>query len=187
MSLAAAGHRPPACAAAPSRTVSQRVAISIAPWTTLSSADRDAVRGLVVSPRQVDYAGSTQSSVSACEDGDPALIVGLALRVDGAIVGFVVLKRGAAAPDWALPGTVVVSGLRIDASQQGKGIGSAVLPAVAAWIRTWWPDTTGIALTVDEENVAAIRAYANAGWVDHGERHDGRIGPVRRMSRVLDA
>ena len=161
------------------------ISVSVEPWATLSPADRAAVRGLTIAPRQIEYAGTTASSIAACEDGDPSRIVGLALRVDVAIVGFVVMKRGDAAPDWAAPDAAVVSGLRVDAGQQGKGIGTAAMRAIADWVRRNWRKASSVALTVDEENIAAIRAYAHAGWVDHGQRFDGRIGPVRRMSLPL--
>ncbi len=166
-------------------TLSSPAAVSVEAWQLLAPADQERVRRLAIAPRQVEYAGSTANAVAACDDGDPKQVVGLALRVDGAIVGFVVVKRRDAAPDWAGPGTAVISALRVDVAHQGRGIGSASLAAIAGWVRQHWTSATSIALTVDEENVAAIRAYAKAGWSAVGERFEGRIGWVRTMSRAV--
>jgi ribosomal protein S18 acetylase RimI-like enzyme len=174
---------PPTRPASSTRRLAARIAVSVEAWPSMSAADQDRVRRLTIAPRQVEYAGSTANAVAACDDGDPKQVVGLALRVDGAIVGFVVVKRRDAAPDWATPGTAVLSALRVDVQHQGRGIGSAALPAIAAWVRGHWKSATSLALTVDEENVAAIRAYAKAGWCEIGERVEGRIGWVRTMAR----
>ena len=167
------------------QSLTSRIAVSIDAWPAMSRADQDRIRRLAIAPRQVEFAGSTANAVAACDDGDPKQVVGLALRVDGAIVGFVVVKRRDAAPDWASRETAVLSGLRIDAEHQGRGIGSAALPAIADWVREHWTSSTALALTVDEENVAAIRAYAKAGWSEVGERFEGRIGGVLTMSRAV--
>jgi RimJ/RimL family protein N-acetyltransferase len=168
-------------------SLSTPIAVSVQPWPSLSATEQDRVRSLALAPRQVEYAGSTANAVAACDDGDPAQVVGLALRVDGEIVGFVVVKRHDAAPAWATRETAVISGLRVDIAHQGRGIGTAALPAIADWVGDHWTSATALALTVDEENVAAIRAYAKAGWTGLGDRFEGRIGWVRTMSRALRA
>ena len=99
----------------------------------------------------------------ACEAGDPAQVAGLAIRVAHAIVGWVVLKRGASAPDWVDDGTAVVSGLRIDGRHQGRGIGSAALAEPARRVERHWPEASRLVLRVDEGNGAGIRAYEKAG------------------------
>ena len=171
----------------PAERVAAAVAVAVAAtcWHDLAAHEREAVHGLVVEPAQVEFAGTTATAIRACETGNPADVRGLALRVDGRVVGFVVLKRGGAAPAWAAPGDAVVSGLRIDASLQGRGIGTAALHALAAWVRENWPECARFALRVDDDNVAAIRAYAKAGWVEIGERRLGRVGPERTLALAL--
>jgi hypothetical protein len=95
------------------------------------------------------------------------------------------LKRGAANPSWASTAAAVISALRIDLRFQGLGIGTAALQYLPEWLSIYWPDTTSIMLSVDEENEAGRRSYAKAGWVDLGTRDKGRIGWVRYMKRAV--
>jgi RimJ/RimL family protein N-acetyltransferase len=75
--------------------------------------------------------------------------------------------------------------MRIDLSMQGRGIGSATLQALPSWVAEHWPESHELILSVDEENAAARRAYAKAGFADHGIREQGRIGWVRYMSKAI--
>jgi hypothetical protein len=40
-------------------------------------------------------------------------------------------------------------------------------------------------LRIDDGNAAGIRACVKAGWVEVGERRDGRVGVERTMSQRL--
>ena len=151
----------------------------------LTDVERAAVLGLQIDAEQVEFAGLVARSVAACEAGDPAEVAGLAIRVGGDVVGWVVLKRGASAPDWVGDGAVVVSGLRIDAGHQGRGIGSAALAEMARWVARSWPESARMVLRVDDGNRAGIRAYAKAGWIEIGERFVGRVGLERTMTFAL--
>lgn len=161
--------------------------VELVPWAALSVAERQAVCQLETSEAQVEFAGTTERAVAAAisEPGDD--VVGLAVRrcEDGAIVGFLVLKRGARAPDWAGPGAAAISALRIAWDQQGRGLGTAALRALAPWTAAHWPGVQQLALSVDEHNPAGIRAYAKAGFADRGVRDAGRYGWVRQMSRPV--
>jgi GNAT superfamily N-acetyltransferase len=173
-----------------SRTVPAGVelpAVALVAWPDLAPGERDAVRRLEISPEQIGFAGTTSKSVAACEAGDPAEVAGLAIRTSasGDIVGWVLLKRAAAAPDWVGPDTAVVSGLRIDTRHQGRGIGATALAEMARWVLRHWPGTKTLALRVDDGNVAGIRAYDKAGWVETGDRRTGRVGIERTMSLRL--
>ena len=154
-------------------------------WRALTAAERDAVLGLEISAEQLEFAGDVGKSVAACEAANPAEVAGLAVRVDDGIVGWVVLKRGNAAPDWVGADAAVVSGLRIDARHQGRGLGAAALAALAEWVARHWPQTTLLTLRVDDGNAAGIRAYEKAEWVEAGERQVGRVGVERTMSLRL--
>jgi RimJ/RimL family protein N-acetyltransferase len=160
-------------------------AVTLDEWRTLPDAARDAVRDLRISAEQHEFAGTIARSIAACEAGDPADVAGLAIRADGEVVGWLLLKRGAAAPDWVDADAAVLSGLRIDARCQGRGLGSLALAQLARWVADCWPDTARLMLRVDEGNVAGIRAYENAGWREVGERRIGRVGPERTLALAL--
>jgi RimJ/RimL family protein N-acetyltransferase len=74
------------------------------------------------------------------------------------------------------PGTVGVRGFYVDARHQGRGIGTAVLRALPAYVREHYPEADRIALTVNVANPAAQRAYFRAGFVDTGERYSAVPG-----------
>jgi len=161
------------------------VGIDLADWRTLAPAEREIVTRLEISPGQVEFAGAIARSVAACEAGDPDEVAGLAIRADGRIVGWVLLKRGASAPEWVPDDAAIVSGLRIDQREQGRGIGALALAEVARWARGYWPQAARLVLRVDEGNAAGIRAYEKAGWREHGERRIGRVGVERTMTLAL--
>jgi len=159
--------------------------ISLKRWQLLSPSERTAVLGLAVTSQQVEFAGTVERSVESCEGDQNNQIAGLAILENQAVVGFLVLKRGASAPSWANPAAATVSAMRIDLSCQSKGIGSAALSALPPWVAENWPESPLLALSVDEENQSARSAYAKAGFVDHGTREQGRIGWVRFMSKPV--
>jgi RimJ/RimL family protein N-acetyltransferase len=159
--------------------------LELVDWHALEAAERDAVLALQISAPQTEFAGPVARSVAACEAGDRAEVAGLAIRVDGGIVGWVVLKRGASAPDWVPATAAVVGGLRVDVRHQGRGVGGAALGAMAGWVPRHWPQVSQLVLRVDDGNAAGIRAYEKAGWAETGERRIGRIGLERTMSLRL--
>lgn len=163
-------------AASPPRT------LLLTRWQALTADQRDAVRRLRVSNTQVDYAGTVEQAIATCETTDPDHLAGLAILEGADVVGFLLLRRGPSAPEWAQVDAAVVSALRIDLGRQGQGLGSAALLQLLHWIRRHWPDTPRVSLAVDEENHAGIRAYRNAGFTDEGVRVQGRIGWVRYLS-----
>ena len=165
----------------------REVTVTVTAWQHLTAAERGAVADLRISAAQGEFAGPVARSVATCEAGDPAEVAGLAIRADGDIVGWVVLKRGAAAPGWVAQEAAVVSGLRIDLRHQGRGIGATALAAMAHWVTRHWPATSLLMLRVDDDNAAGIRAYEKAGWAETGERRVGRVGVERTMSLRLHA
>jgi RimJ/RimL family protein N-acetyltransferase len=159
--------------------------IELTHWDDLSETEKAAVRHISVSSQQIEFAGTIDRAVEAVEAGDTHDIAGLAIQSSGIVVGFLVLKRKSKAPKWATPGAAVISAMRIDQAHQGKGFGSAALMALCEWVAANWPDSIALSLSVDEENIAGIRAYGKAAFADHGIREQGRIGWVRYMSRPI--
>ncbi|MFL6698112.1 MAG: GNAT family N-acetyltransferase [Vitreoscilla sp.] len=159
--------------------------VEIIDWHALANADRQAVLALEISPAQVEFAGTLAKGIASCASANPEEVAGLAIRADDQVVGWAVLKRGAAAPDWVEPGAVVVSGLRIGLPHQGRGLGSLALSEMAHRVARRWPACPLLMLRVDDGNAAGIRAYQKAGWVETGERRVGRVGVERTMSLTL--
>ena len=159
--------------------------VTVLAWQHLTPAERDAVSGLEISAAQVEFAGTLAKSIASCTSANSEEVAGLAIRADERIVGWVVLKRGASAPEWVEPGAVVVSGLRIALQHQGRGIGSLALGEMARWVASRWPTCSRLVLRVDDDNAAGIRAYEKAGWIEAGERRAGRVGLERTMSLRL--
>ena len=159
--------------------------VALADWRRLPAAERAAVRQLRISAEQHEFAGTIERSIAACEAGDPGEVAGLAIRADGDVVGWLLLKRGAAAPDWVDADAAVLGGLRVDQRCQGRGLGSLALSELPCWVARHWPQTMRLMLRVDEGNVAGIRAYERAGWREVGERRVGRVGPERTLALVL--
>jgi RimJ/RimL family protein N-acetyltransferase len=170
--------------------------IELARWQDLTVSEQAAVAALSISAEQLEFAGRIEKALASCEAANEADanqttqdLVGLAIRKssdDGdLIVGFLVLKRRSQAPAWARADAAVVSGMRINQTQQGKGAGTAALKALAIWTATHWPESSRLSLEVDEENTAGIRAYNKAGFTDDGARKQGRIGWVRTLTMPI--
>jgi RimJ/RimL family protein N-acetyltransferase len=160
--------------------------VTLRRWQRLSPSEQTAVLRLTVTSQQSEFAGTVERSVEACQADQGDQVAGLAIFQGRSIVGFLVLKRGAKAPAWASSKAAVVSAMRIDVSMQGRGIGSATLQALPSWVAENWPESRELTLSVDEENASARRAYAKAGFADHGVREQGRIGWVRYLSKTID-
>ena len=154
-------------------------------WDALTDAERHAVSTLSVTEEQVEFAGSVERAMQTCEADADGNVAGLAVLAAQQVVGFLVLKRGASLPAWAQASDAVISAMRIDLAHQGKGYGTLALRAVYAFVRTQWPASARLVLSVDEENAPGRRAYETAGFIDSGLREQGRIGWVRYMARAL--
>ena len=156
-------------------------------WHLLSEEQQTQVRGISISSEQIEFAGAGDKQLDSLEQEVSEELVGLAILLEDAAVGFLVLKRRSKAPSWASPKSVVVSGMRIDQRFQGSGVGSRALTLLSEWLRHHWPESQEISLSVDELNIRGIKAYSRAGFKDHGQRVQGRIGWVRYMSKPLQA
>lgn len=154
-------------------------------WQSLTGDQRERVLALHISPEQIEFAGTTAQAVSVCEGASPDEVAGLAILESETPIGFVLLSRGARLPDWAPAGAAALRAMRIDSREQGKGHGRASLALVAAWVSEHWVSCSKLALCVDDQNLAARRAYDVAGFTEYAEPRAGRIGLVRYLWRSL--
>lgn len=103
------------------------------------------------------------------------------IEAEGALVGFFQIDRVAPGP--ALPDHLELQEVTIDARHQGKGYGRAFMAALAAFLRTGYPDWHQICLTVDFRNDPAFRLYRSAGFEDTGEITERGGGAPQRIMR----
>ena len=84
------------------------------------------------------------------------------------------------------PATVGLRAFMIDIGWQGRGFGGRAIRACCEDLRLRHPERRLLALNVDCSNIAAIRSYRMAGFVDSGELYrGGKAGPQRLMLRAI--
>lgn len=166
-------------------TVAAPAAVSVHPLTPELARE---VRALRVEAAQYAFVGDVEVQLLDAEASprtEPMAIV-----ADGRVVGF---YRIDFAPTVVAhrPLGLDSAGLRtmlVDRSCQGCGLGTRALAACCDDLQRRHPRLRLLALNVDCVNLAAIRAYRKAGFVDTGELHfGGRAGPQRLMVRRLGA
>ena len=152
----------------------------------VDAALRPALLGLGVQPAQGDWVrviADLLADVALCPGSEPMAI----LRGDTP-VGYYRIEpnaRSVAGHDFAVPAL----GLRaffIDASWQGRGLGTRALAALIADVTERHPQAQLLVLTVNCDNHAALQLYLRADFTDSGELyHGGRSGPQHLLLRVL--
>ncbi len=98
----------------------------------------------------------------------------LALTQEGSVVGVVALAHAHAHTE--------LLHLAIDASMQGRGVGSAAVGLLVAHVAETRPSSRRVELTVHPDNARAQRLYRSQGFVPTGQVRDGE--PM--WSRDLD-
>ncbi len=86
---------------------------------------------------------------------------------------------------------ILLRGFMIDRRAQGLGYGTAATEAAVGLAQGIAGEldlpAEGVVLGVNEDNAAGLRAYAHAGFADHGRYLGGRSGPQRIMYRTFRA
>ncbi len=143
-----------------------------------------AVLGLRPLPDQERFSGlpgDTMIAARAVPGREPVAVL------DGGVaVGFMVLDRDPAfAAAARAPDTLGVRAFFVDRDHQGRGVGTAALRALPAFVTARHPDVRHLALTVNVANPVAVRAYRRAGFRDTGRfDYSGPYGPQHVL--VLD-
>jgi len=160
----------------------ENAAIRVAPVTP-ELAER--VRALRVDADQYAYVGDVSFNLIDAER-DP-LSDAMAILADDQVIGFYRLDYAATIVTCKpLDAGIGLRAFLIDRSCQGQGLGTRAIGAVCEDIHRRHPDKRVLALNVNCRNLAAIRAYRNAGFVDTGELYfGGSAGPQHLMLRRL--
>jgi ribosomal protein S18 acetylase RimI-like enzyme len=153
--------------------------VTLAP---LDDALRPAVLQIAVAPAQVRFGGVPATSIPIAERG--ASRESVVVLEDGVVVGYFQLDR-ASVP--GAPAGADIIGLRafaIDLRAQGRGIGTAAMRALPAYVRARFPERRIVVLTVNTDNPTAIALYARTGFVDAGTGLylGGRSGPQQVLA-----
>ncbi|GMA14125.1 N-acetyltransferase [Deinococcus metallilatus] len=144
----------------------------------VSAATRAAVLALRVHPEQVRFSGEMPGLLQAAE-ADPRSVPMLVQAGEEVVGAFRLdFTPGAVARrDFGAP-SVGLRAFFIDRERQGGGLGTGALHALANWLRHHHPEIRLLALSVNQRNPAARRAYEKAGFRVDGEPYlGGRAGP----------
>ena len=163
----------------------QAAAVTLLDWHGLSDSQHAELAALRISDRDVDYAGTIAKAVDDCRSTPPDRLRGFAVVAADEVVGFVILKRPPASPEWAGADAVTLHGLRIDTRHRGRGLGRAAFAAAIDTARRLWPDARRLVLSVDAGNTAAHGLYVAFGMRDSGPVFRGRIGLEHRLELDL--
>ncbi|HEX8594410.1 MAG TPA: GNAT family N-acetyltransferase [Pseudomonas sp.] len=156
--------------------------IDVVNYEKLTADQRQQLALLEILPEQLPYSGDIYCALNTLRVKPSPDIEGFILLRDEQPIGFLMLRRGSALPDWAAEGSATMHALQIDRHVQGQGLGKAFLQGLHKSVREWWPDIEQIMLSVDADNLPAFNLYLGQGWVDTGVAYKGRVGYERRLS-----
>lgn len=150
-------------------------------YEKLTGIQRQQLEQLEILPEQLPFSGDIYCALNTLLVRPSGDIAGFILLVDGEPKGFFMLKRRSCLPHWAAQDSATLHALQVDRQVQGQGLGRIFLQGLPEAARTTWPDIRQIMLSVDADNLAAMKLYLGLGWVDTGEAYEGRIGFERRL------
>jgi RimJ/RimL family protein N-acetyltransferase len=160
-----------------------RAAIRVVP---VSPEWRDALLSLRVTEPQRDFVSDIEPSLSdaeRCPGSTP-----MAILCGEIPVGYYRIEahaRSLTGRDFDRPAL----GLRsffIDHRWQGRGVATRALQVLIADLDKRYPEARLLVLLVNDRNLAAVRLYLRACFVDTGELyHGGRSGPQHLLWRTL--
>ena len=154
--------------------------VTLAPY---AADQRDAVCALAVAPEQVVFSGQPVDFVTR-PDADMDIHV---IHADDTLVGFFRIDLDyARVHDFARPGDLGLRSVIVDRRHQGRGIGSAMIRALPAYLAMHYPQATDLYLTVNLRNPGARKSYLNGGFTDTGAHYlGGDAGPQHIMHMAL--
>lgn len=148
--------------------------------------DRHLVDGIDVDPVQADYSGGSVDDIFDRLRASPANQMPFVFASGDSITGFIVLREGAALPDWAETGTISLHNFRLDRRIQGRGIGKTALRLVGEWIAGARPGVSHVFASVNVVNLAALRLSLGTGLTTTGAMVEGRLGPEIVMRAAVE-
>ncbi|MCK1541349.1 GNAT family N-acetyltransferase [Bradyrhizobium sp. 179] len=144
---------------------------------SLSHFDYAVVAHLKIEPEQEDFVDSLDLVFSELRSSLwPRLEHAFSVVDRDEVVGFFVLREGAALPEWAPPKVMTLHSLCVDRAYQGNGYGRAAIKLAARWVSTNRPIVNSLMLGVNVRNETARAVYLKSGFRDTGATHFGPSG-----------
>ncbi|MET4519850.1 GNAT family N-acetyltransferase [Bradyrhizobium sp. I1.7.5] len=153
---------------------------------SLSRFDYAEVAHLKIEPEQEDFVDSLELVFSELQNNSWAgLAHAFSIVGSDEVVGFFVLREGAALPEWAPPNAMTLHSLCVDRACQGNGYGKAAIKLAARWISTNRPPVNSLMLGVNVRNETARAVYLKSGFRDTGATHFGPSGTQDILERKI--
>ncbi|MCS1352292.1 GNAT family N-acetyltransferase [Mechercharimyces sp. CAU 1602] len=127
---------------------------------------------------QLQYTQLPQDALHKCTE-DPNRHPVVILHAERP-VGFFILHHRSELTDFTKKETsLLIRSLSVNHSEQGKGIALQAMRLLPNYVRLHFPLVTELMLVVNEKNIAAQALYHKAGYLDHGIRREGPVGPQK--------
>jgi RimJ/RimL family protein N-acetyltransferase len=139
----------------------------------------DLVRHIAVQPDQILFSGTVAQAFKTKEAG----VDFHAILIKETALGFFKIDRSYGI---SKDNELGLRGFMIDQRHQGKGHATSALCALPDYLHQHYPDYTGLVLTVDIQNTAAIACYRKSGFLNSGKLYfGGFLGPQQVMRLSL--
>lgn len=103
-------------------------------------------------------------------------------------VGYFVLQIGEVVKEYTEnEKAILLRSYSINSEQQGKGYGKQSLQLLDQFASELLPNYTEIVLTVNDQNQVATSLYLKSGFVDRGQKAEGRNGPQKVLFKKIKA
>lgn len=151
----------------------------------LTSANRQAVKNVVLAQEQIKYAGTAEEFLAEASETVHLHVI----KFDHQVVGFFKIDVAYSQSYAFCPPTAV--GLRafvIGLYWQGKGVGSAAVKALFPYLQQYYSSYQTVYLTVNCKNPNAQRCYKKSGFSESPELYlGGSAGPQHIMYAEIES
>lgn len=145
----------------------------------LGRGDFDVVAHIRVAPEQERFSGTV---AEAFDTPEPAVDFHAIWQARQAVGFFKIDRAYASRYAFASAEELGLRAFLIDLNCQGRGIATRAVAALRDYVPAIYPGRTGLVLTVNKINPAAVRCYLKGGFSDTGQTYPlGQAGPQHVM------
>lgn len=147
----------------------------------VSPDDFDLVSRVQVHPDQIRFSGTVAQAFEEQEEGVDFHAI---LNNDKAVGFFKIDRLYHETYEFARKDELGLRAFMIDRRAQGRGIATAAVAALPAYLAGLYPDRNAVVLTVNLQNPGAIRCYLKGGFTDTRSIYPhGIAGPQHILRR----